>query len=125
MVFEERSTKILFCITVILIVILCLCYVHSQEIVDLGYCKVRELKEEDPEIMYQNLMALRGHHISRLRCPVFGAREEQPEEFFDVPQVIQRLLFSRRMFARQSCAPNLHSQRSKQCDRKKPQRLFC
>ena len=50
----------------------------SQELIDLGYSKVSELREEDPEIMYQNLMTLRGHHIDRcvlyvFRCAVYFA----------------------------------------------------
>ncbi len=50
----------------------------SQELVDLGYCEVSELRGEDPEIIYQNLMTLRGHHIDRcvlyvFRCAVYFA----------------------------------------------------
>ena len=50
----------------------------SQDLVDLGYRKVNELKGEDPETMYKNLIALRGHHIDRcvlyvFRCAVYYA----------------------------------------------------
>ena len=50
----------------------------SQDLVDLGFRKVTELKDADPETMYQNLMALRGHHIDRcvlyvFRCAVYYA----------------------------------------------------
>jgi hypothetical protein len=50
----------------------------SQVLVDLGYRKVNELKDADPETMYQNLMALRGHHVDRcvlyvFRCAVYYA----------------------------------------------------
>lgn len=50
----------------------------SQDLVDLGYQKVNELKDENPEAMYQNLMALRGQHIDRcvlyvFRCAVYYA----------------------------------------------------
>jgi hypothetical protein len=37
----------------------------SQDLVDSGYRKVGELKDADPETMYKNLMALRGHHVDR------------------------------------------------------------
>jgi hypothetical protein len=48
----------------------------SQDLVDLGYRKVNELKGEKPEAIYQNLMALRGKHIDRcvlyvFRCAVY------------------------------------------------------
>jgi hypothetical protein len=50
----------------------------SQDLVDLGYRKVNDLKDADPEEMYQNLMAVRGHHIDRcvlyvFRCAVYYA----------------------------------------------------
>jgi hypothetical protein len=50
----------------------------SQDLVDLGYRKVNELKGEDPETMCKNLVALRGHHIDRcvlyvFRCAVYYA----------------------------------------------------
>ena len=53
----------------------------SQDLVDLGYSRVDELKTEDPEMMYQNLIALRGYHIDRcvlyvFRCAVYFASHE-------------------------------------------------
>ncbi len=50
----------------------------AKDLIDLGYQKVNELKGEDPEIMYQNLMTLRGQHIDRcvlyvFRCAVYYA----------------------------------------------------
>ena len=56
----------------------------SQELVDLGYRKVSELKGEDPEIMYQNLITLRGHHVDRcvlyvFRCAVYFASHSTHE----------------------------------------------
>ena len=55
-----------------------------QELVDLDYHEVSELKGEDPEIMYQNLIALRGHHIDRcvlyvFRCAVYFASHSTHE----------------------------------------------
>ncbi len=43
----------------------------AQDFVDLGYRKVAELRSENPEIMYQNLIALRGKHIDRCVLYVF------------------------------------------------------
>ena len=48
----------------------------SQDFIDLGYRKVSELKDENPEIMYQNLITLKGKHIDRcvlyvFRCAVY------------------------------------------------------
>ena len=50
----------------------------SQDLVNLGYNKITELKDENPETMYQNLMLLRGEHIDRcvlyvFRCAVYYA----------------------------------------------------
>ncbi len=50
----------------------------SQDFIDLGYRSVGELKEADPESMYQNIMAKRGMHIDRCvlyvyRCAVYYA----------------------------------------------------
>jgi len=50
----------------------------GQDLVDLGYRKVDDLKGENPENMYQNLMGLRGYHIDRcvlyvFRCAVYYA----------------------------------------------------
>jgi hypothetical protein len=43
----------------------------AQDLVDLRYSKVDELRTEDPEEMYQNLIALRGRHIDRCVLYVF------------------------------------------------------
>ena len=58
----------------------------AQNLVDLGYREVTELKKEDPEAMYQNLMVLRGQHIDRcvlyvFRCAVYyaGNSVHEPE----------------------------------------------
>lgn len=56
----------------------------SKDLFDLGYRKVNELKGEDPEIMYQNLMALRGEHVDRcvlyvFRCAVYYASNSKHE----------------------------------------------
>ncbi len=53
----------------------------SRDLIDLGYSTVDELKSEDPEMMYQDLIALRGHHIDRcvlyvFRCAVYFASHE-------------------------------------------------
>ena len=50
----------------------------SQDLVDLGYRKVEDLRGEDPERMYQNLCSQRGQHIDRcvlyvFRCAVYFA----------------------------------------------------
>ncbi len=51
----------------------------AQDLVDLGYSTVDELRTENREEMYQNLIALRGHHIDRcvlyvFRCANYFAR---------------------------------------------------
>ena len=43
----------------------------SQDLLDLGYRKVYDLKGENPESMYQNLMDLRGQHVDRCVLYVF------------------------------------------------------
>jgi len=50
----------------------------NKRFVELGYHKVSDLIGEDPEVMYQNLMALRGGHVDRcvlyvFRCAVYYA----------------------------------------------------
>jgi len=49
------------------------------DLTDLGYHEVSDLKESDPEEMYESLCALRGGHIDRcvlyvFRCAVYYAR---------------------------------------------------
>ena len=48
----------------------------AQDLVDLKYREVEDLRGEDPEQMYQNLCDLRGKHIDRcvlyvFRCSVY------------------------------------------------------
>ena len=48
----------------------------AQNLIDLGYRKPADLKGENPVIMYQKLISLRGHHIDRcilyvFRCAVY------------------------------------------------------
>jgi len=50
----------------------------NKDFIDLGYQKISELIGEDPEAMYQDLIALRGCHIDRcvlyvFRCAVYYA----------------------------------------------------
>jgi len=50
----------------------------SKDLIDLGYRKSADLKGEDPENMYQNLIKLRGNHVDRcvlyvFRCAVYYA----------------------------------------------------
>lgn len=50
----------------------------SRDLTDLGYNEINELKDENPETMYQNLIALRGEPIDRcvlyvFRCAVYYA----------------------------------------------------
>ena len=56
----------------------------SRDLVDLGYQKINELKGENSETMYKNLMELRGHHIDRcvlyvFRCAVYYANNSVHE----------------------------------------------
>jgi hypothetical protein len=53
----------------------------ERDLLDLGYHSVDELKLEDPEVMYQKLMELRGEHIDRcvlyvFRCAVYYSNNE-------------------------------------------------
>ena len=57
----------------------------SQDLRDLDYHSVKELKGQNPEKMYQNLMDLRGSHIDRcvlyvFRCAVYFASHEVHDE---------------------------------------------
>ncbi len=50
----------------------------AQDLVDLGYRKVTDLRYENPQEMYQNLCDLREQHIDRcvlyvFRCAVYFA----------------------------------------------------
>lgn len=43
----------------------------ARDLIDLGYTRVRQLRDADPEQLYQRLMALRGVHIDRCVLYVF------------------------------------------------------
>jgi len=50
----------------------------SQDLTDLGYQRVSQLRSADPERMYEQLCVLRGTHIDRcvlyvFRCAVYFA----------------------------------------------------
>lgn len=50
----------------------------SKDLRDLGYSNTADLREEDPELMYEALCRLRGGHIDRcvlyvFRCAVYFA----------------------------------------------------
>lgn len=54
----------------------------SKDLADLGYQKVEELKNENPETMYLNLCRLRARHIDRcvlyvFRCAVYYASQSE------------------------------------------------
>ena len=56
----------------------------AQDLRDLGYFTVDELKGQDPELMYKRLCLIHGMHIDRcvlyvFRCAVYFASEEDPE----------------------------------------------
>lgn len=58
----------------------------AQDLADFGYRRVTQLRGADPELMYQNLGALRGKHIDRcvlyvFRCAVYyaGSSMHDPE----------------------------------------------
>jgi hypothetical protein len=52
----------------------------AQDLVDLGYRCVGELKDQDPEAIYRRLCELQGKHVDRcmlyvFRCAVYFASE--------------------------------------------------
>jgi len=56
----------------------------SRDLVDLGYQDVNELKNENPDFMYQKLIDIRGRHIDRcvlyvFRCAVYFASNSTHE----------------------------------------------
>jgi len=56
----------------------------SEDLFRLGYSSVPELKDQDPETMYQNLMELEGKHVDRcvlyvFRCAVYFASNTEYE----------------------------------------------
>lgn len=53
----------------------------AKDLKDLGYSIVRDLRDEDPEQMYQALCTLRGTHMDRcvlyvFRCAVYFAAHD-------------------------------------------------
>lgn len=53
----------------------------SEDLRDLGYTGVRDLRDQDPEQMYRQLCEIRGTHIDRcvlyvFRCAVYFASHE-------------------------------------------------
>lgn len=44
----------------------------SQDLVDLGYRSIKDLKGKNPDDIYQDLIALRGEHIDR--CVLYVLR---------------------------------------------------
>ncbi|HEB12234.1 MAG TPA: pathogenicity locus [Actinobacteria bacterium] len=58
----------------------------AQNLVDIGIKKVADLKNRDPETLYENLSVLRGQHIDRcvlyvFRCAVYFASEKQHDPY--------------------------------------------
>ena len=56
----------------------------AQDLRDLGYFKVEDLKGQDPELMYKRLKLMHGMHLDPcvlyvFRCAVYYASEESPE----------------------------------------------
>lgn len=58
----------------------------NKAFIDLGYQSITELKDENPETMYQNLIKFRGCHVDRcvlyvFRCAVYfaGHTSHDPE----------------------------------------------
>lgn len=56
----------------------------SQDLRELGYGSVAELRGQDPQEMYERLRLRRGHDIDRcvlyvFRCAVYFAETEEPQ----------------------------------------------
>ena len=54
----------------------------AQDLIDIGIKNVTDLKNRNPETLYENLSVLRGQHIDRcvlyvFRCAVYFASEKQ------------------------------------------------
>ncbi|WP_083465758.1 helix-hairpin-helix domain-containing protein [Salidesulfovibrio brasiliensis] len=50
----------------------------AQDLYDLGFRRVEDLRDQDPEAIYRSLMALMGEHVDRcvlyvFRCAVYYA----------------------------------------------------
>jgi len=61
----------------------------AQDLVDLGYCKVDDLRSEDPEKMYQHLIALRGHHVDRCMLYVFRCATYFAKNSVHAPELLK------------------------------------
>ena len=53
----------------------------ARDLTDLGYIHIPQLRNADPEAMYQKLLAIRGEHVDRcvlyvFRCAVYYASNE-------------------------------------------------
>jgi hypothetical protein len=56
----------------------------AQDLWDLGYRSLQDLKNQDPEAMYERLCNDRGTHVDRcmlyvFRCAVYFASNENPD----------------------------------------------
>jgi hypothetical protein len=56
----------------------------ARDLADLGYATPDDLRNEDPQEMYDRLCTMRGTHIDRcvlyvFRCATYAAVTEQPE----------------------------------------------
>ncbi len=56
----------------------------ARDLMRLGFRRVEELKDQDPEAMYQRLMDLEGRHVDRcvlyvFRCAVHFAQGPDPD----------------------------------------------
>lgn len=61
----------------------------SRDLIDLGYQQISELKGENPEQIYQNLMALRGVHIDRCMLYVFRCAVYYASNFNHDPELLK------------------------------------
>lgn len=56
----------------------------AQDLMDLGYGRVADLRDQDPEEMYERLCLMRGGHIDRcvlyvFRSSVYFSRTDDPD----------------------------------------------
>jgi len=54
----------------------------AEDLMDLGFRQMADLDGQDPEVMYQRLMDIRGHHVDRcvlyvFRCAVYFASHQR------------------------------------------------
>ena len=61
----------------------------SQDLVDLGYKKVSDLKDQNPEDMYQKLITLRGEHIDRCVLYVFRCATYYASNSIHEPELLK------------------------------------